>query len=350
MNKKLLAIAVAAFVAAPAIASAQTTLFGQFKYEVGYIDSGFPTGENVDGDPTYAGVEFDNNFVHSTKGTRIGLHGSEDLGGGLQAIYRFQGGMGNVNSGVASSSFALNEENWVGVQGGFGTLQLGRSDTAMKKTGGNPFRAFTDTLAEPSVIPVRTGRADGIHYTSPNIAGFTGYLTVEPNGVETDAYFSVGASYAAGPFLVTAAVEQAPDTGTYSAGINDVTNYQVGAKWNFGQGDVGLLYQMYERRPGGADPGDAPKFDTDVFVIPVNYKVTPNVNLRAAVLYADPDVGDDFTNFALGAQYMFSNRTEAFVNVWVDDAERQTLTPGNNGPQAISTDSTQFGFGLRHSF
>jgi hypothetical protein len=47
----------------------------------------------------------------------------------------------------------MNEENWVGLRGGFGTLQLGRSDTAMKKTGGNHFRAFTDTLAEPSLRP-----------------------------------------------------------------------------------------------------------------------------------------------------------------------------------------------------
>jgi predicted porin len=78
----------------------------------------------------------------------------------------------NVNSGVITPASRLNEENWVGLQGGFGTLQLGRSDTAMKKTGGNYFRAFTDTLAEPSLNVDRTARADGIHYTTPNIAGF----------------------------------------------------------------------------------------------------------------------------------------------------------------------------------
>jgi predicted porin len=238
----------------------------------------------------------------------------------------------------------MNEENWVGVRGGFGTLQLGRSDTAMKKTGGNHFRAFTDTLAEPTLNPFRTDRADGIHYTSPNIAGFTGYLTLEPNGFGTDTYWSVGGAYKLGAFLVTAAYEDVPEDGKYSGGPDltgpwagvdsDESNYQVGGKWSFGQGDIGLLYQA-------VNDGD-----DDVFVVPVNFKVTPNVNLRAAALYGSPDVGDSYTNFGIGAQYMFSNRTEAFVNVWADDEEpgKTTATPNR------SADSTHFGFGLRHSF
>jgi len=342
MNKKIVALAVAAAFAVPVAASAQTTLFGQFKYEVGYIDSAFPTGVNEDtGAPTYVDAEFDNNLVHSSKGTRIGIHGSEDLGGGVSAIFRFQSGLGQVNRGMSGTNWNMNEENWAGVRGGFGTLQLGRSDTAMKKTGGNHFRAFTDTLAEPSLIPAQTDRADGIHYTTPNIAGFTGYLTLEPNGVGTDTYYALGADYRIGAFYLAAAYESFADDGKYVTGASaDQSNYQVGGKWNFGQGDIGLLYQA-------VNDGD-----DDVFVVPVNFKVTPNVNLRAAALYYSPDADDQssFTNWGVGAQYMFSSRTEAFVNVWVDDAERQTLTPGNNGPQAISTDSTQFGLGLRHSF
>jgi predicted porin len=324
MNKKLLAIAVAAFVAAPAIASANTTLFGQVKYEVGYIDA------------LQADGNFDNSFVHSTKGTRLGVHGSEDLGGGMQAIFRFQSGLGGVNRGMPNTDWTMNEENWVGLRSGFGTLQLGRSDTAMKKTGGNHFRAFTDTLAEPSLIPLRNQRADGIHYTTPNISGFTGYLTLEPNGVETDTYWAVGGAFSFGQFLITAAYEDAPDTGTFTVGGTDQSNYQVGGKWNFGQGDIGLLWQA-------VNDGD-----DDVFLIPANFKVTPNVNLRGAVKYVDPDNGSDFTNYGLGAQYMFSKRTEAFVNVWFDDEQGQTLPQGGSG--SLSDDSTQFGLGLRHSF
>ena len=338
MNKKIVALAVAAAFAVPVAASAQTTLYGQFKYEVGYIDGGADVDEN------FNVVDSENNFVHSTKGTRLGLRGSEDLGGGLKAIYRFQMGPGGANKTLASSSLNLNEENWAGLQGGFGTLQLGRSDTAMKKTGGNHFRAFTDTPAEPSLRPARTGRAEGIHYTTPSLLeGLTGYLTLEPNGVETDTYWAVGAAYNLGPFLVTAAYEASPDDGTYAAGMDDDTsNWQVGGKWSFGQGNIGVLWQEIETRVTADET-----FDTSVLVIPANFKVTPNVNLRAAASYVDPDVEavDDYWNFGIGAQYMFSSRTEAFVNVW-SDGEIDNTDAGAN----ISDDSTHFGFGLRHSF
>jgi predicted porin len=319
MNKKIVALAVAAAFAVPAAASANTTLFGQFKYEVGYVEA----------------VNGDSNLVHSTKGTRIGILGSEDLGGGTQAIFRFTSGLGNVNGGVAGTSFTMNEENWAGLRGGFGTLQLGRSDTAMKKTA-NAYRAFTDTLAEPNAIPSRFGRADGIHYTSPSLAGANVFLTVEPNGSETDAYYAIGADFKTGPFYLSAAFESFADTGVYSAGGAgdlDESNWQAGGKWSFGQGDVGVLYQAINDS------------DDTVILVPVNFKVTPNVNLRGAVKYFDPDEGDDFTNYALGAQYMFSKRTEAFVNVWVDDAVGITTNP-----VVQSDDGTHFSVGLRHSF
>ena len=336
MNKKIVALAVAAAFAIPAAASAQTTLFGQFKYEVGYIDDGN-----------------DSNFVHSTRGTRIGIHGSEDLGGGLTGIFRFQGGLGTVNGGMSNTAWEMNEENWVGLQGGFGTLQIGRSDTAIKKTGGNHFRFFVDTLAEGSLAPDQRGqRAEGIHYTSPNFGGFTGYLTLEPNGVKTDTYWAIGAAYQAGPLWIGGAAEGAPDSfdilddddnvigqyGTFAAAdLNGGdTNYQLGVKWNFGQGEVGLLWQA--RNDG----------DDNIFLVPVRYNVTPNVSLRAAVKYVDPDVGDDWTNFGVGASYNFSRRTEAFTHLWLDDEVRGQAGVGETA--AGGADEFHFSVGVRHSF
>jgi len=86
--------------------------------------------------------------------------------------------------------------------------------------------------------------------------------------------------------------------------------------------------------------------------------VTSAVSLRAAAKYVDDDILDeDWTNFGVGASYNFSSRTEAFVNVWVDDRARETLVEAvpevrrsNNGANSFSEDSTHFGFGVRHSF
>ena len=76
MKKQILAVAIAGAVAGvPAIAAADVTLFGQFKYEVGLIED----------------VAGDENLHHSYRGTRIGVKGSEDLGGGLEAIFQMRG-------------------------------------------------------------------------------------------------------------------------------------------------------------------------------------------------------------------------------------------------------------------
>ena len=341
MNKKIVALAVAAAFAIPAAASAQTTLFGQFKYEVGAI-------ENLEGD---------RGAVHSSIGTRLGVRGAEDLGGGMQAIYRFQGNFNNVNTSLGGTTYGMNEEAWVGLQGGFGRVLLGRSDTAFKQAN-IPFRAFSDTLADLSTRPASFGRAEGVHYVTPSFGGFTVAATVEPNGAEFDSYWSLAGIYRQGPLFVSAAVEGAPDTSDFypNEGLNttlyqgggkavvaDGTNWQVGASYTWNDLTFGVLYQ---------DIDDVAEWIT----IPVSYAVTPNITLRAAAQYRDPeaDGADDGTNFGLGAQYNFSSRTELFANVWADDftanetpAEGGPVTPGALGGAA---DKTHFGVGLRHSF
>ena len=354
MNKKIVALAVAAAFAIPAAASAQTTLFGQFKYEVGVIDGGPDVGSLVldeEGELVFGEGPTDRNAVHSTSGTRLGVMGSEDLGGGIKAIFRFQGSPGGANKPLGGSSWQFNEENWVGLQGGFGTLQLGRSDTAFKK-GHTRFRVFPDSLADLNNRPASFGRAEGVHYSSPNFGGVTVNATLEPNGAEFDSYWALGVNYVAGPIFVGAAMESAPDTGLYGGApvviggedtglfqtggrtiVEDNTNWQVGASYKWNDLTVGVLYQ---------DIDDVAKWIT----VPVSYKLG-NVGLRAAVQYRDRDYADSMTNYALGASYHFSNRTEAFVHVWQDDELDLIRTPaGGNGADA----STHFGLGLRHSF
>lgn len=318
MNKKIVALAVAAAFAVPAAASAQTTLFGQFKYEVGAIENGT-----------------DRNAVHSTLGTRLGVMGSEDLGGGLKAIFRFQGSPGGANQPLTSTAWQFNEENWVGVQGGFGTLQLGRSDTAFKK-GHTRFRVFPDSLADLTTRPASFARAEGVHYSSPSFGGATINATLEPNGNEFDSYWALGVNYVAGPLFVGAAMESAPDTGLYTGGktiVNDNTNWQVGATYALGDLMVGVLYQDVE---------DIAQWAT----VPVTYKLG-NVSLRGTLQWRDSDVtGDDGFNYGIGAGYNLSKRTEAFAHVWYDGEAGGPSTPGAAG----ALEEAQLGIGLRHSF
>ncbi|WP_018871283.1 porin [Thioalkalivibrio sp. ALgr3] len=364
MQKKILAMAVAgAFAAAPALASADdsVTLFGQVKYEVGAVDG----ASAADGGST------NRDMVHSGVGTRIGVRGSEDLGGGITGLFRIQGnlaGQGNLFNDPNTGAFDFNEEVWVGIDGNFGQVRLGQSDSAMKNAM-KPFRAFTDTLADSATRPGRVAvagqttdswtRQDGIHYQSPDFAGFTFGATLNPTGAETDAYYSLNTIYEMGPMQFSGAYERASSPNQDYAGLAgsfaDVDSWHAGFSFDFGQGDVGVKYHQWD---GGSNAGGLLNDNKlEQVLVPANFRVTDQINLRAAVQYNTIDDGNvtvgttsesSWTNVAFGAQYHFSNRTEAFVNIWNDGHIGTTAT--TTGPNFNSDDGTHVGVGLRHSF
>ncbi|WP_019590090.1 MULTISPECIES: porin [unclassified Thioalkalivibrio] len=399
MQKKILAMAVAgAFAAAPALASADdaVTLYGQVKYEVGAIDGASGTWV-FDGQDTGIDLGSGNrDLTHSTAGSRFGVRGSEDLGGGITGIFRIQGNFGGPGGIFAAGNLQTNEETWVGVDGNFGQVRLGRSDTAMKNAM-KPFRAFTDTLADRATRPGTVGqagivaaadlgvdladaeflefsidgrpsavnswsRADGIHYQSPDFAGFTFGATLEPVGEKTDSYYSVNAIYEMGPMIFSGAYEGQSSTSDGYGALDgrqvseDTDVWHAGFSFDFGQGDVGIKYHQWDY--------DADKLEQ--VLVPANFRVTDNINLRAAVQYNTWDNAEtldgesSWTNVAVGAQYHFSNRTEAFINVWRDGVMGVTNNnaggvsgteeEGLDGNLGLSDDGTHIGVGLRHSF
>ena len=388
MQKKILAMAVAgAFAAAPALASADdsVTLYGQVKYEVGAIDGSSSSVPDNNGIDIGSG---NRDLTHSTAGSRFGIRGSEDLGGGMTGLFRIQGNFGGPGGIFAGGNLQTNEETWVGVDGNFGQVRLGRSDTAMKNAL-KPFRAFTDTLADSATRPGTvsalmvtrdddgnpTGvaglnswaRADGIHYQSPDFAGFTFGATLEPVGEKTESYYALNGIYEMGPMVFSGAYEsQTSSSDGYGAlenrqGVADMDSWHLGYSFDFGQGDVGVSYSQWN----GDDDSDLGDDKFEQVVVPVNFRVTDQINLRAAVQYNTWDDGETFfdeesswTNVAVGAQYHFSNRTEAYVNIWRDGVVGATASNASptfdfddmEGHLGLSNDGTHVGVGLRHSF
>src|SRR5205085_8512877 len=98
MNKKLVALAVAGAFALPLAAQAQTanvTLYGRLNLDLEFIKGQQPDGSN----PTVNRV--------SSNSSRFGLRGTENIGGGLNAIFQIEqnvsGDTGNSSSsGIAS--------------------------------------------------------------------------------------------------------------------------------------------------------------------------------------------------------------------------------------------------------
>lgn len=110
MNKKFIALAVAAAVAAPAALAAdnEVVLYGQVNL-----------GLNI----TTAGTD---QLKVSNISSRIGFKGQEDLGGGMKAFFKVETGIGPDSA--PASSFG-SREAWVGLKGDFGSVGLGRGKT-----------------------------------------------------------------------------------------------------------------------------------------------------------------------------------------------------------------------------
>ena len=117
MNKKLVAVAVAAVLAAPLAAQAQTanvTLYGRLNITLEYIDA---NGSN----PSVQRV--------SSNSSRLGVRGTESLGGGLNAIFQIESSI----SGDAGGGTLAGRDTFVGLQGSWGTFRFGSSWSPVRR-------------------------------------------------------------------------------------------------------------------------------------------------------------------------------------------------------------------------
>jgi len=194
MKKTLFALLLAA--AAAAHAQSSVTLYGIVEDGVDYVS-------NVQGEHLVrlaSGV---------TAGSRWGLRGIEDLGGGLSAIFRLESGF-DLDTGRLGSGLAFSRNAFVGLSDTkLGTLTLGRQwdpivdfvepFTLNGNIGGYYFAHPNDMDNTDNGFPI----ANAAKYRSPTIAGFTFgglyALGEQPGRFSDNATFSVGASYMAGP-------------------------------------------------------------------------------------------------------------------------------------------------------
>lgn len=151
MNKKLIAMAVAAGIAAPMSANAAPTLYGHLSAEISSEDrDNSNTGTtNVAGGQAGVvqggGGRFQEDIgIDDNKRGRLGVKGSEDLGGGLKAIYKFEW---QVDTTDANSSDGA-RESFVGLKGSFGEIKLGSLKSAYKYMGGVKYDPFVTTEIE----------------------------------------------------------------------------------------------------------------------------------------------------------------------------------------------------------
>jgi predicted porin len=111
--------------------------------------------------------------------SRLGFRGTEDLGGGMSAMYGLEMGI-SADSGVFTSPLFRN--SYVGLRGGWGTMAMGRLDSA-NPTGSPIYSQITSlshfapndagaTASSTSMQNARNRTSDSIGYASPKMGDF----------------------------------------------------------------------------------------------------------------------------------------------------------------------------------
>ena len=363
MKKSLIAIAVLAATSSAAFAQSNVTIYG-------ILDAGI-TAERGGA----AG-----NVTKATSGaasaSRIGFKGTEDLGGGLSAIFKLETGV-KIDDGTLdnSNSALFNREAYVGVSSKTaGTLTIGRQYTPYYETlrdVGDPFAMGYAGTAK-NLFPVAaymTRNSNAVVYKTPNLAGFTGAVSYSLGEVGGDATATrqVGGSlaYNNGPLNVAVAYNM-KNNDTATVKTNGVGhNSLIAANYDF---KVVKLFGAYSKDSG---LGSAPINGTSTATATTNvfgYTFAPSQDSTDALIGLSAPVGAagtviasyidkndkefanrDASQWAIGYNYALSKRTSTYVAyAKIKNKNGAGYTVGNN--TEAGTGDKAFNLGLKHSF
>lgn len=251
MKRTTLAIAMLSAFAASASAQSSVTLYGIVDTGIAYEDNGSTTVTRMD--------------AGNMNGNRWGLKGSEDLGGGLKAIFNLESGFTLDDGAPADSKKLFNRLSWVGVKSGFGTVKLGRQKSPVYATKAT-WDSFNGTLAGRSsnLFDYNGSRTDNMVSYNYAASGFYGELQYALGEVagsnsitgENSAGRSAGlfVGYKAGPFDVVL-THQNIHNGTATASYDTAEKMTLlGGNYDFGM--VKLFAAYAQEKSVGAVPKD----------------------------------------------------------------------------------------------
>jgi len=302
MNKKLLAIAVgAAMVAGSAAAMADATVYGKVHLSIDSLDNG-ASGSVASGGTDNSGI-----YV-SSNSSRLGIKGSEDLGNGLSAIYKYE-----MSTDYSSKNLAGDRNAYLGLKGGFGTFLAGRHDTPFK-TIGRKNDLFGDTIADSRNLTNDGGNdaraTDVLVYANQFGAVDLAAAYVPDDGTVDAGGYSVSLGFAQGPLGVAVAT-QSTNKGSFTPVDKSATASRLTASYKMGSAAIHALYQQ-ETAMGGADGADG-----DTWGLGASFKSGMNT-FKLQYFDRSNDVAsgapkDDGNMVALGVDHSMSKMTKVYA-------------------------------------
>ena len=232
-----------------------------------------------DGDKNDSSVDADS--------SRLGVGGSVDLGGGLEAFYGFEWNLGNPANGdqPKDGSGLSTRQNHVGLRGDWGSVWLGAFDSVIVRFGGFSTTDILDQYAGNFEPIYRTGNA--IAYISPDLNGFNFGIEVaaidgekaiggDPDDGNDFDKVGIGASYSIQGLTFSGAYYQEQDA-LVLAEMDTVTNLELNTLQQLGI--------LGEKLPEDADLVKAD--DKGQYALGIKYKQD---NWVVAAMYGGEDV------------------------------------------------------------
>jgi predicted porin len=351
MKKHHLALATFCALASTAHAQSSVTLYG-------IVDEGIDYQSNAAGHPSWSmlgGV---------MSGSRWGLRGSEDLGGGMKAIFVLENGFNPSNGGFGQGGLMFGRQAYVGLGDRFGTVTLGRQyesvvDYVGPLEAGDQWGGYI--AAHPGDLDNfnNSYRANNtVKFASANYNGLTFGGTYSFGGqagnFTGNQIWSLGTGYNNGPLTLGAAylnartpaapggmlnnsgsVVASPGNALASTpvygGFASANTYQVigaGGAYTFGAATLGATYSNIKFMNLGtvAVTGTPHYTGTATFnnaELNFKYQVTPALLVGAAFDYTDgsrvsrtngpANAGAKYYQGSLGVDYFLSKRTDVYL-------------------------------------
>jgi len=379
MKKTLIALAVLGSAAGHASAQSNVTLYGVF--DTAFRNS---TNVNANGDSQ---LQLNAGLI---QGSRWGVRGTEDLGGGMKAIFDLQSGFNPTTGTSGQQGQLFGRQAWVGLDAGFGKLTFGRQfGVAFDAFGAfDPYgigNASAISAPQLDVVGARFNNTAKYQKKFGAVALNLAYSLGETVGnTSTGSTAGVGVDFAPGSFTLNSAYQQSTDVNSRKSAV-----YVFGGTYPIGSVKLYAGYTHNTRDQGfatcagnnatslgatvpaacvsGSNPNGingalsntnlAPgstigNGKTDLYLLGAMVDVTSQFQLVAAYMQNNtringaPDARHR-TAYAV-ADYYFTKRTDVYFSV--DHTSASNFTGGYDSFANGNRPTTGIMLGVRHRF
>ncbi|CAG4890092.1 porin [Paraburkholderia saeva] len=323
------------------------------------------------------------------QGNRWGMKGSEDLGGGLKAIFQLENGFNPNNGSLGQGGKMFGRQAYVGLTGdSWGTATIGRQydpvvDLVQPFTADNYWGSTFTTPGDVDNNDNSSRTNNSVKYTSPVWGGFQFEGMYALGGVAgstgSGQTWSGAATYSTGPFGIaagyirmdnsaTTVVRGTPPTaawnatsdGPFEGSIQNVAYESaksigiasVAAQYVVGPFTFGGRYSNAQYKPDAQSTfTTTEKFDVGAGF--VNYQLTPAALLGFGYTYTHGkgDLNQTYHQVSLGGDYNLSKRTDVYlIGVWQHANGGLNASAADYALTSDSVNQTIVSLGIRHKF